>query len=587
MPALALAYGVDAARASAEMLDILVPGRGSEPQFVERGRVSLGIISDAGPHEASIHTVDRVSVAVVGTFDDVPGSATDFGQRGGPSAAERIARAFAGGATPDINRLRGAFAVVASDGEQVWCWRDHLGLEPLFFGRVGAELVAGSEPKQVLIGLHRRREPDLEVIESIVFGRPLAEGACALRGVERLPKGRLLTFDGGRGLRIERYWYPERVLETTDPDEDELQERFDAAMRRASRRVLRPRTLLMLSGGIDSPGIGAFLAPEHRRASNTSLRALSMVYPDHPAADEREYVELLAERFDLELHIHAPGSPLLGDLARWSTELDGPWHTWSAQRALDDHELVKSLGCTTVVTGEMAELSIDQGSHTLHHLLQRRRFTAAWRYVSRMRDPGLSRKVAARTLLSVLTPLFARQAYQKRRPLHGLPRWVAMDKVLEDRTAVLAPSPERWRRDQLGFLDGPGVALEASAMLQHRSGVAYRVPWADVDLWEFFLSLPASVHYPHPQHKALVRRLLRGYVPDRILDRTDKTVLNDFVLDTIDYRGFERWLQRPRYRIDGIDYAALWDDVVNRRLDVAGYMWAKDIAVAQAFLDSW
>jgi hypothetical protein len=124
-------------------------------------------------------------------------------------------------------------------------------------------------------------------------------------------------------------------------------------------------------------------------------------------------------------------------------------------------------------------------------------------------------------------------------------------------------------------------------MLQHRSGVAYRVPWADVDLWEFFLSLPASVHYPHPQHKALVRRLLRGYVPDRILDRTDKTVLNDFVLDTIDYRGFERWLQRPRYRIDGIDYAALWDDVVNRRLDVAGYMWAKDIAVAQAFLDSW
>ena len=124
-------------------------------------------------------------------------------------------------------------------------------------------------------------------------------------------------------------------------------------------------------------------------------------------------------------------------------------------------------------------------------------------------------------------------------------------------------------------------------MLQRRSGVVYRVPWADVDLWEFFLSLPAGVHYPHPQHKALVRRLLRGHVPDYILDRKDKTVLNDFVLDTIDYAGFEQWLRRPRHRISGIDYRALWDDIAGRRLDVTGYMWAKDIAVAQAFLDSW
>jgi asparagine synthase (glutamine-hydrolysing) len=494
---------------------------------------------------------------------------------------------FAGSAEPDINGLRGAFAAVATDGERVWCWRDHLGLEPLYFGRSGANLVVGSEPKQLLAGLRRRREPDLDVVESIVFGGPLAEGACALRGVERLPKGCLLRFDGERGLRIERYWYPEHLLETADLAEDEIGQRFDTLMRQAARRVLRSNTVLMLSGGIDSPGIAAFLAPENRRSSDTSLPVLSMVYPDHPAADEREYVELLAKRMDLELHTHVPGPPLLGDLGRWSTELDGPWHTWSAQRALDDHELVKRLGWTTVVTGDMAEFSTDQGGHTLHHLLYQRRFATAWEYIAGMRNLGLSRKVVARTLLSVLSPLQLRRMYRRRLPLHGLPQWLGADAVKETQAAMMVPGPERWRRDQLGFLDGPGVALEASAMLQHRSGVNYRTPWADVDLWEFFMSLPAGVHYPHPQHKALVRRLLRGHVPDRILDRKDKTVLNDFVLDTIDYAGFERWLRRPRHRIGGIDYGALWDDIEGRRLDVTGYMWAKDIAVAHAFLDSW
>ena len=73
MAALALAYGADAGPASARMLALLVPVRGSKPEIVHRDRVSLGIIVGSAPHDASLHTVGEFSVAVVGSLDDATG----------------------------------------------------------------------------------------------------------------------------------------------------------------------------------------------------------------------------------------------------------------------------------------------------------------------------------------------------------------------------------------------------------------------------------------------------------------------------------------------------------------------------------
>jgi len=146
-----------------------------------------------------------------------------------------------------------------------------------------------------------------------------------------------------------------------------------------------------------------------------------------------------------------------------------------------------------------------------------------------------------------------------------------------------------WAASQLGaFRNGSSLTLEADAICQARYGVRIRMPWADVDLWEFFVSLPAEVKFPEPMSKALVRRLVRGRVPDRILDRRDKTVLNDWLTTTsIDYQSLRRWLLRPNYRMPGVSYERLAQRLEQENFELDSYIWAKDLAAIHAFLDLW
>jgi asparagine synthase (glutamine-hydrolysing) len=129
--------------------------------------------------------------------------------------------------------------------------------------------------------------------------------------------------------------------------------------------------------------------------------------------------------------------------------------------------------------------------------------------------------------------------------------------------------------------------MEADDICQELCGVRRRRPWADVDLWEFFLSLRAEVKFPDTRGKTLVRRLLRGRVPDAILDRRDKTLFDEAVMKRIDYPALRRWLLDPPDRIPGVDYRELKARLENESLEITDFMWAKDLASVHAFLSQW
>jgi asparagine synthase (glutamine-hydrolysing) len=73
---------------------------------------------------------------------------------------------------PDApNRLRGVFSGIVTDGRQMWGFRDHVGFSPLFYAESARHFVAATEVKQVLAGGGMSREPDIDVLERIVYGR--------------------------------------------------------------------------------------------------------------------------------------------------------------------------------------------------------------------------------------------------------------------------------------------------------------------------------------------------------------------------------------------------------------------------------
>jgi asparagine synthase (glutamine-hydrolysing) len=239
-----------------------------------------------------------------------------------------------------------------------------------------------------------------------------------------------------------------------------------------------------------------------------------------------------------------------------------------------------------VLSGELAEFVFDVPAYLLVHLLSHRRWAGLGRHLRARRASGTSSLALARQLAAVLVPL--RITARRWSDAAGMvPSWVDRRRANAAAVASLVPASKRWSKVQLSAFDGPGLTAEADEVCQNVCGVRARRPFADVDLWELFLSLPAETKYPTPERKALVRRLLRGRVPDEILDRRDKTLFDAAVQDAIDYPTIERWLAMSSYRLPGVDYDALFTKLDRRELALSELLWVKDLASVHAFLSQW
>jgi asparagine synthase (glutamine-hydrolysing) len=565
------------------------PHRGARAETVTIGGSVLGI-SRSEREDTSLHRTDGVAVALAGKLDNHEELARELrraGRNAGDgSPAALVAEAYAAFGAEMPVRLRGIFAGVIADGSRLLCFRDHLGFGTLYYRHDSSGAYAGTEAKQVVAGAPIAPEPDLDVVEQIFFRSYGDQTSCALKGVQRLPKASMLVLDGDT-RRINRFWDPETLIETGPAlRHDEMQERFDELMTQALRRSLTGEDSVSLSGGIDSPAVAAYAAPRHLEMTGRPLRAASIVYPEFPSVDERAYVELVAAELGLELHTFEQRTAPLDELLDWVGITDGPVPTVALPQYAEHYRHVRSIGCTNVLTGELAEFVCDMASFLLQHLLTHRRFSALAHQIRVRRAKGNSVPSLARQLAVSFVPApLARARWRLDR--RDIPNWLDPRRVNEPIVRSIVPASRRWRKLQLTAFASPGISIEADDIVQELCGVRTRRPWADVDLWEFFLGLPAEVKFPDAQSKGLVRRLLRGRVPDAILDRRDKTVFDESIVARIDYATLRRWLVEPGHRLNGVRYELLRERLEKENLSVGEFIWAKDLAAVHAFLSRW
>jgi asparagine synthase (glutamine-hydrolysing) len=491
-----------------------------------------------------------------------------------------------------VNHFRGTFTAAVTDGEHLWAFRDHIGHTPLFYRDEPGRFFAAVEAKQVVAGAAIAREPDIEVLERIFYDRLDDDLPCALKGVCRLPKASIIEVEARRPPIIKRYWHPEALLESAKLSDDELRRRLEKLAMQAVTRVLTGEDVVGLSGGIDSSLVAAFAAPEHKRLTAQPLSALSVVFPSLASVDEREYIEMTARHLNLHLYTHRLAAQHLDNLRYWVKLFDGPAPRVAFSEVAEYDRQARQLGFRAILSGEMAEFVYDVPAHLIAYLLHHGRFGPLWRHLKARRSRGQSWAALGRELASSLLPSRLALAYARASGrdwrAYG-PDWLDLKKLDEvPFRNDLLPSPgRRWSEEQLGVLRGPGLALEADDICAALCGVRVRRPLSDVDLWEFFLSLPAEQKYPRPQSKALIRDLLRGRIPDAILDRRDKTFFDDHVMSQIDYAGLRHWLIGHRFHITGVKYDVLQDRLTRENFTLRDYLWAKDLASIHAFLSLW
>jgi len=568
------------------------PHRGSRDQVATLGHCSIGICDGDGSREASLHSDDGLSTGFVGRLDNAGELSKKLGQPdlapGSASPAALLAAAFRrfGDDTPAL--LRGVYAAAITDGTRLWSFRDHVGFDTLFCAEDAGDSLVASEAKQVAAAMRRPPEPDLETLRRIFYVSMEDHTRSSLKGVRRVLAGTLAVADGEH-IRWRRYWDPAHLLESARLSPTDVAERFEELMSQATARMLIGEDAVSLSGGIDSPTVAAFAAPAHLELTGRPIAALSSVYPQFPSSDESPYIEEVAEAFGMPLHTYVPEPQNLTRLQEWVRLFDGPWSIWSPFGAEERFRLARERGFRTILTGNLAEQVMSMQQFLISHLLIHGRLDAVARYIRRERADRVPWRRIARQVVPALVPRWAMAAYLRYHPAIRTPDWLERAKVGEARGRHALPGRKMWAASQLGaFRNGSSITLEADAICQARYGVRVRMPWADVDLWEFFVSLPAEIKFPEPQSKALVRRLVRGRVPDRILDRTDKTVLSDWLTSTsIDYASLRHWLLRPRYRMPGVDYERLAERLEQENFGLDSYIWAKDLAAIHAFLDLW
>jgi len=572
------------------------PHRGSCITLRTLGNCALGVANRPDSVDEAISSEGPLIAAFSGRLDNATDLRDRLAMAGSPPAspadADIVVAAFKLFGADAPNRMRGAFAGLVTDGTNLWCFRDHVGFRPLFYRDEAATFVAASEARQVVVGARLSEEPDFAVLEQMFFGRMPSNAPAALKGVARLPQATTLTVSREKGTRTTRYWNPAALLESARYDSGELRDRFLELMNQAASRSLTGNDVILLSGGLDSPAVAAFAAPESRRRNGRPLGALSAVFPELPSVDERHYIELVAERFSIELRTYHPRARALDDVDEWCRRFGSPVPILSIPEVADVYSLARQHGYGNVITGEFAEFVFGNPIHVVPHHLSRGHLGALTKLLVAERRRGSSLRNLAGRVSETFVPGRLANWYLRQRGLDApdrIPDWLDARKVNEVpfRSDLLPPIRERWRRLQLAGTEGATISIEADEACAAMSGVTIRRPLADIDLWEFFLSLPAELKCPDLRFKSLARGLLRGVVPDEILDRRRKTLFNDHVMTQVDYPTLSRLLVGSQHSLPGVNYARLAQRIQQRDFNRFDWFWAKDLAWIHAFLNAW
>jgi hypothetical protein len=209
--------------------------------------------------------------------------------------------------------------------------------------------------------------------------------------------------------------------------------------------------------------------------------------------------------------------------------------TLSIPEVYEAYALARSHGYTNVLTGEFAELTYGKYPHALSHLLFRGRWLTLWRMIqSEHRRTRGSRRELVQDALSGFVPgkvANRRLVARGQNSAEQIPSWTKPGVLDADlpRPDLMPPGWDRYRTLQMWGFEGCTVTMDADATCAAIAGVTVRRPFADVDLWEFFMSLRAEVKFPTMEWKSLARRAMQ---------QADERAAGDYVVvRTLEHRS--------------------------------------------------
>ncbi len=494
---------------------------------------------------------------------------------------EVILQAYDAWGVDCVQRFIGMFAFVIWDAprRRLFCARDRLGIKPFYYaagsaaadggtsggtpGGAAASAAAGpafsfaSEVKALRVLAPEACRPNLPFLfRSLATGRVFDAPRTFFEGVRELPGGHRLLVENGRVGAPERWWDVDLERSRATYDYADPEREFLRLLRDSVKLRLRSDVPVgtCLSGGIDSSAIVA-LATEQLHGGR--MYSYSTDYPVK-GYDESRYIDLVAERYRTIRHEITPTPDEF--LPRLETI------TWHQDIPTNGASVYSQHFVMRLAQGKVVVLLDGQGAdemfagylgHVTYQMAHLRRTDPARWLVQGSRfaleawsrfNPALSWREFAFRVSRHLTGQRGRvRVLRPELEAQGL--------------ALGAGDARRSLRDADPLNDLLYRALVADSIpallhYEDRNSMAFsleaRVPYLDHRLVEFALGVPAELKVRGPESKRLMRRALRGVLPDEIVERKDK----------LGYpTPFSAWIRGP---LEGEVRAFLFDRVAKR-----------------------
>jgi asparagine synthase (glutamine-hydrolysing) len=460
------------------------------------------------------------------------------------SDTEALLRAYLQWGRACVHRFRGMFAFAIWDGRsrELWLVRDRIGVKPLYYSRHNGRFTFASEIKALLADPGQRRAVDEQSMYFYLSFLVPPAPRTMFEGIEKLAGGTWMLVAADGTSRIERYWDAlDNREDLTGLSDDDISERvLDALSDAVKLRMVSDVPVgIFLSGGIDSSTNAALFS----RLSRTPVRTFSIGYDQEYSSysNELSYARMVAEQLGAEHHeLRLSQKDLVDFLPRMVALQDEPIGDPVCVPVYYVSKLARDNGVTVCQLGEGAdELFCGypnwQRALRLQHFSDRMPVPNAVRRVGlgalrlMNRNESLPYDWLARTVHD--HPIFwgGAEALPQSTRESLVPRRKRQD-AADNSWDAISPIWERFKasgdRSYLHWMTYLDLNYRLPELLLMRvdkmsMGVSLegRVPFLDHKLVELGLSIGEEALTRGGVSKAVLKRAVRGVIPDEIIDR--------------------------------------------------------------------
>jgi len=473
-----------------------------------------------------------------------------------------------------VERLEGMFAFALWDAQrrELHIARDRIGIKPVYFTRTGGAFRFASEIKAILTDPDVERRVDRDAVNHYLSFMISPAPLTMFEGIFKLPAGHIMRVAADGGVSAKAYWAPlpgqgiDAAEVTGLSDEARADVYADGIMGRLEdaieKRMMSDVPFgVFLSGGIDSSANVALM----NRHMNRPVDTFTVGFEDHQHLNELDHADRIAKEFRTNHHeVLITAKDMEDYLKNLVFHQDEPIADWVCIPLYFVSKLAKDSGVTVVQVGEGSDEQFCGYDSYMTYL----------RTQERLADPYMSATpVALRRGIASMASQLAPLSQRLDKPVEVLKRaaaghdvfWSGANAFWNVHKERLLAAPLGGNGGGNGILAeaGLGVAgmrasdsgdvasgfradLEAvagkrdtlSRMIYNEfrlrlpelllmrvdkitmsTSVEGRVPFLDHKLVEYTMDIPQADKIRGGIKKALLKKALRGVIPDETIDR--------------------------------------------------------------------